>query len=73
MNVLDEKGFIFISNDRAYQVRMIGNEPWLCYWHEYNKCFVTLRPTNQSEIWSFEQCKISDEQAKIYYQLQEEK
>ena len=71
MNMLDEKGFIFISSFRAYQVRMFNGQPWLCYWHEYNKCFVTLRPINQSEIWSFEQCKLSDDRAEFYYRLQE--
>jgi hypothetical protein len=69
VNFLDEKGFVFIdAGGRPYQVRMIENQPWLCYWYEHDKRFVTLRPVNQTEIWQFAAHKLPEEQAKLYFQ-----
>ena len=72
MDTLDEKGFVFVSNGIAYQVRMWGDCPWLCYWHEYQKCFVTQRALNQTEVWQLSSMKLPEEQANIYFDKLEE-
>ena len=71
MKVLDEKGFVFINNEKPYWCTIYCDEPWLMYWHESNKAWVTFRKINQSEIWAANKLKLSDEQAQIYHDLHE--
>ena len=67
---LDEKGFVFIDQlRRAYNVRMWNDEPWLMYWHESGKHWVTLRLIDQAEIFSFAKMKISEDLAECYHEL----
>lgn len=69
---LDEKGFIFLdSMNRPYQCRMLGGEPWLCYWNDGQKCFITLRAVGQCEVWSFPH-NLSQEEQDMYLEVQEE-
>lgn len=72
MKTLDETGFVFVDRGKAYQVRMVGDNPWLCYWNEYEKCFVTLRMLNQTEIWQLSAMKLPEEQASMYIDNLEE-
>lgn len=68
METLDEKGFVFIDHkNRPYWCRMYFDEPWIMYWHEGQKSWVTLRTVTQSEIWKFNSMAISDEQTEIYH------
>jgi len=66
---LDGKGFVFMDSTRcrAYNVRMIDGQPWLCYWNDGYKCFTTLRPVTQSEIFQFAKYALSDDLAKCYF------
>lgn len=51
---LDERGFVFLDSlKRPFLCRMIKGTPWLCYWNEGGKCFTTLRPVTQMEIFQF--------------------
>ncbi len=70
IDILDEKGFVFIGNDeKPYRCRIYCDEAWIMYWHEGNKAWVTLKKVNQSEIWGATEKKIPDEQAQIYHNL----
>ena len=52
MDKLDEKGFVFLDGaNRPYRCAMWGDQPWLMYWNDSQKCWVSLRPVTQSEIW----------------------
>jgi hypothetical protein len=54
LEMLDENGFIFLDDaSRPYWCRMWHGRPWLMYWHEAQRSFVTLREVNQMDIWSF--------------------
>lgn len=69
---LDEKGFIFLDEaDKPYLCRMIEDAPWLCYWHEGNKCFVTLREVNQTDIWNFPK-NLTEQEQNIYREVDAE-
>ncbi|MVM34252.1 hypothetical protein GO755_29750 [Spirosoma sp. HMF4905] len=66
---LDEKGFVFLDAEKKpYWIRMWGGEPWLFYWHADNR-WVSLRRTNQNEIWQASQARLSDEKAEVYHTL----
>lgn len=67
MYKLDEKGFVFIdSTNKPFKICLISKSPWLFYWHNYNKTWVSLRPVNQTEIFQFSKHKISLEQQNLY-------
>lgn len=70
---LDEKGFVFIGTDgKPYWCRIYFKEPWLMYWHEANKAWVTLRKIdNSGEIMVAHENKIDNEQAQVYHDLHE--
>lgn len=68
MNKLDEKGFVFLDEaSRPYRCAMWGGQPWLMYWNDGQKCWVSLRPVTQSEIWSFPH-NLTQEQQDLYFQ-----
>ncbi|QMW06336.1 hypothetical protein [Spirosoma foliorum] len=67
--LLDEKGFVFLDGgNRPYWIRLWDGEPWLFYWHADNS-WVSLRKTNQNEIWQASQVRLPDEKAELYHQL----
>jgi hypothetical protein len=52
MRHLDEKGWIFIGKDgNAYRCCMWGDSPWLFRWHDHNKCWVSIAPLTQMDVW----------------------
>ncbi len=54
MNELNEKGFVFIDDrNRPYWCRLYGNHPWIMYWHEAQKSWVTYKKVTQLEIWIY--------------------
>jgi hypothetical protein len=68
---LDEKGFVFLDdNKRLYRCAMWGGQPWLFYWHDHQKTWVSLRQVSQMETWSFPH-NLTQEQQDLY--LREEK
>ena len=69
---LDEKGFVFIVNNRPYWCRMYGGNPWFMYWHDGQKSWVTLRRVNQTEIWMANENAISEDLAQIYHDMHKE-
>lgn len=71
VGVLDEKGFVFLDdNGNPFFIRMWSGEPWLFYWHT-DKKWVSLRLSNQTEIWLSYDKKLTDEQANIYHNFNE--
>ena len=61
--VLDEKGFVFLdANSRPFLCRMWGGEPWLFYWNDTQKCFVSLRKVTPMEVWDFPDNLTQEEQ-----------
>lgn len=68
------KDFVFLdANSRPFAVMMLSGQPWLCYWNEGYKCFTTLRPTNQGEIFMFARDKLPEDQADLYFNYAERK
>lgn len=68
MEQLTEKGFVFIDErHKANWCRMVEDEPWLFYWHEGNKTWVTLRKVTQMDVWRFYEKDIGETEAKIYH------
>lgn len=64
---IDEKGFVFIDdNGNPYRCAMLGGQPWLFYWHNNHKSWVTLREVSQSEIQNFPR-NLSQEQQNMYF------
>jgi len=61
MNVLDEKGYVFVDDN---------SEPWIFYWHP-DKRWVSLRRISGPDVMAFGQNKLSDEHAEIYHELNE--
>ena len=73
MDILDEKGFVFIDgNNKPFWCRMYGGSPWYMYWHEGQKSWVTLREVNGSEVMVAHESAISNEQAEIYHKQHKE-
>lgn len=71
MELLDEKGFVFLDKlRRPFKYAMYGDSPWLFYWHKHEKCWVTFRKVTQMEIWQFPR-NLTDEEQDIYHRLQE--
>ncbi len=69
---LDEKGFVFIGNDgKPYWIALYHGTPWIFYWHIHNKAWVTLRQTNQMEIWQSSPHAMPDDHAQHYHDLNE--
>jgi hypothetical protein len=67
---VDEKGFVIIdANNRPYWYTLYNGEPWVMYWHDAQKAWVTLKKVNQVNIYSAYDMKISDEEAEIYHEL----
>lgn len=63
---LDEKGFVFLDRlRRPYLCKMYLDEPWLFFWH-HEKHWVSLRPVDQTEIWSFPK-NLSQEKQDLYH------
>lgn len=63
-----EKGFIFIDERScAYAIKMLDGSPWLLYWNEGQKCFTTLRPATQNDIFAFGSKALPQEQADLYF------
>lgn len=73
MEELDEKGFVFLSDGRPYLCAMYGGEPWIMYWHDHDKSWVTKQRANQTMIWGAYELKISDEDAEHYHKLHKER
>lgn len=66
-DALDSKGFVFLdANNRPFRCAMWGNKPWLFYWQEAQKRWVTLRPVSQMEIFSFPH-NLTQEEQDLYY------
>jgi hypothetical protein len=62
------KSFVFLDgNSRPYAVMMLDGAPWLCYWNDAYKCFTTMRPVNQGEIFAFAANKLPEGQADMYF------
>lgn len=67
MELLDEKGFVFLDElGRPFRCAIWGGEPWLFYWHKTRR-WVSLRRVNQMEIWSFPH-NLTQEQQDLYFQ-----
>lgn len=65
LELLDEKGFIFLDdNSKPYLCRMWHKRPWLFYWHPDNQ-WVSLRLLTQSDVWSFPR-NLTEEQQQYY-------
>ena len=70
--LLDEIGFVFLGGDgKPYWMRLQGGDPWIYYWHA-DKRWVSMKRSNQSEIWMANERKMSDSDAKIYHDLNAE-
>jgi len=70
---LDEKGFVFIDgNNRPFWCCMYHGTPWIMYWNDGQKAWVTLRQVNQTEIWQANEMAIPDDQAEIYHKQHRE-
>ena len=66
LELLDERGFVFLDEERRpYRVKMWEGEPWLFYWLDSQKKWVSLRHVTQSEVWSFPD-NLTDEQQALY-------
>lgn len=60
VGILDEKGFLFIGNDkRYYWCRMMGDCPWFLYRHPDGQ-WVTLKAVGQMDVWAAKQQEIKD-------------
>jgi len=71
--LLDEEGFVFLDqNSKPYLIRMWGENPWLFYWH-VDSSWVSLRQTNQMEIFLASESKVSEEVAKVYHDMHAKK
>ncbi len=66
MKQLDEKGFVFLDgNNRPFLcAKWTDGRSWLFYWHA-DRHWVSLRPTNQTEIWQMPK-NLSDEHQQVY-------
>lgn len=48
---LSEKGFVFLDDKRRpYLCSLWGGKPWLFYWHEHQKSWVSLREVTFDEV-----------------------
>lgn len=71
MKELDEKGFVFLDdNKKPFWVSMRYNKPMLAYW---NDGWVNLREVSQSEIFKFNQTAVLEEHAEIYHKKHDDK
>lgn len=69
---LDEKGFVFIDRqNRPFWCRMLGGDPWVCYWHAEQQ-WVTLRRVGMGDVAAARTMAIPEEQAEIYHRLHRE-
>ncbi len=69
MDVLDEKGYVFIDgNNNPFHVKIWCDDPWLFYWHP-DKKWVSIRRLNGPDVMIMGQNKISESEAKIYHDL----
>lgn len=67
MKELDEKGFVFLdANYRPYKCAMWGDQPWLFYWNEGQKCWTSLRRVTQMDIWTFPR-NLPEAQQQLYH------
>ena len=67
MKTLDETGFVFLDDSsRPYHVRMWNGVPWLFWWHPANK-WVSQRSLTQSDVWTFAERRLPEEQAALYF------
>ena len=73
MEMLDEKGFVFIDEcNKVYWCCIYNSEPWFMYWHEGNKAWVTYRKANQTDIFLANENAISNELAETYHEKHRE-
>ncbi len=69
-NVLNDNGFVFLDdNNRPFLCRMWGGNPWLFYWHEGQKSWVTHTPVNTSNVMLYYEKALDDDQANLYHDL----
>ncbi len=69
--LLNEKGFVFIDdNNDPYWIAIRNGKPMMAYWN--NDGWVNLREVTQTEIFSWCDVKIPEDQAKYYHKKHEE-
>ena len=62
---MNRNGLVFLDAlSRPYYSTIIGTEPWLCYWHEYQKSWVTLRPVEKGETFPN---NLTEEEQDMYF------
>ncbi len=68
MAELNGNGFVFLDAvSRAYNIRMLDGQPWLCFWHEGYKCFTTLRKATEYEVDRYKQLALPKDMADLYF------
>ncbi len=69
MKPSDLRPFVFLDDkDNPYFVVWWGTSPWLFYWHKAKK-WVSLRPVEWADLPAMQARMLSDEQAKLYHDL----
>lgn len=54
VQLMDEQGFVFLDErNRPYWCRLWGERAWLFSWSKERNNWVSLRPVEQMEIWTF--------------------
>jgi hypothetical protein len=68
---LTREGFVFIDdNSRAFWICLMYNKhPMLCYWHEGQKSWVTLREPQMQEMMLASDKRLSPELAQLYHDI----
>ena len=65
------RGKVFLdAGNRPYLITKVEDKDWLCYWHEHESNFVTLRPVKENEYFPDNLVK---EQQNIYLDLHNQK
>jgi hypothetical protein len=65
---LDKKGFVFLDEDsRPFRCAMWGGLPWLFYWNDSQRAWVSLRPVSQMEIWTFPR-NLTQKEQDLYFE-----
>lgn len=72
-NTLDEKGFVFEGFDgKPYLMRIYDWQPWIFYWHPYEKTWVTLKPAVTIDVVVAKRRELPANEAKYYSDLHEQ-
>jgi len=68
MDNLDNKGFVFLDeNNSPFRCVMWGGRPWLMYWNDNQKRWVSLRQVTFLEVLEFPY-NLTQEQQDLYFQ-----